>query len=280
MEQASSLQHMEDPYQAGIDARTNPEVANRVTEELFNPVPEMPVLDAPPDGSVELQAGYVHIDGSVYRDAVVRELNGADEEALSKPEVAKSQGRFMQLLLQRGVTQLGPFDNPTNNQLGSLLIGDRDILLLAIRRATYGNNFEVTVECPACGQSQLATYDLTKDIPIKPLGSERQFPVSLKKGRKVMAVLACGTDQEAILNAGNKTVPELNTLLLSRCITDEQGVPLGIEGVRALGMADRRMLLAEITDKQPGPKYQQLELECPTCGKEFPLSIYLQDLFR
>jgi hypothetical protein len=267
--------------ESGIDARINPEAANQAVAEALRPT-DTPIIDLPPDGSVELPGGYIAPDGQVFTQAEVRELTGVDEEALARPEVTKHLGRFTQLLLQRGVTRLGPFENPNNSLLGSLLVGDRDMLLIAIRRATYGSNLELSVECPACAEKLDLQYDLEKDIPTKKMEDplNRVFPYGLKDGRKVTCKLAVGVDQEAILNAGTKTVPELNTLLLSRCIADEAGVPLGVEGVRALGIHDRREILKAITEAQPGPQYQSLTVVCPVCAKDFPLSLTLFDLFR
>lgn len=266
-----------------IDARLDPEAANKAVAELMKPA-EIPLIDEPPDGTVTLPGGYLNpVDGQVYTEASVRELNGADEEALSKPEVGKNLGRFTQLLLQRGVTRIGPFENPSNTVLGSLLIGDRDMLLLAIRIATYGPDLEMTVNCPACSEELDVKYDLRKDIPIRKMDNplERIFPVQLRDGTELQAALTIGTDQEAVLNAGLKaTVPELNTLYLSRCLSDHTGRPLGVERVRQLGIVDRRKLLEVVTDKQPGPQYSKLDLECPTCAKEFPLALTIMDLFR
>lgn len=271
------MKHLTD----SIDARTNPDAANRAVAEVLSPT-DTPVIDLPPDGSVILPGGYIAPDGQVFAEADVRELTGVDEEALARPEVTKSLGRFTQLLLQRGVTRVGPFDNPSNSILGSLLIGDRDMLLIAIRRATYGPNLDLSVECPTCAEKLDLQYDLEKDIPVKKMADplSRAFPYGLKSGKKLTAKLAIGVDQEAILNAGNKTVPELNTLLLSRCITDDAGVPIGVEGVRALGIHDRREILKAITEAQPGPQYQSMSVTCPVCAKEFPLSLTLFDLFR
>ena len=288
MEHASSMQEMEDPYKASpgagiIDARTDPEAANRAVARALAPTDGTPVIEPPPDGSVTLPGGYLHVaDGCIYTEAEVRELTGVDEEMLAKPEVTKSLGRFTQLLLQRGVTRLGPFENPDNNMIGSLLVGDRDMLLIAIRCATYGKELEMEVNCPACNELLDLKYDLSTDIPIKRMEDprERSFVFDTRSGHKLTANLAVGFDQEAILNAGNKTIPELNTLLLSRCVLDDAGVPLGVDGVRALGIQDRRTLLKQITERQPGPKYQEIDITCPVCGKEFPLPLSLYDLFR
>jgi hypothetical protein len=282
MEQTSSIISA-DQDRTTIDARTDPGAANEVIRKALSPSTAEALIDPPPDCSVYLPGGYIHpADGKIYTEADVRELTGVDEEALAKPEVVKSLARFTQLLLQRGVTRLGPFENPNNNMLGSLLIGDREMLLIAIRQATYGNELEMTVNCPACDEQLDLQYDLSKDIPVKELENrfERSFPYTTKDGRELVAHLAIGTDQEAVLGATNKTVPELNSLLLSRCVKDKAGVPVGIEGVREMGIHDRRELLKLVSEGQPGPKYQTMDIDCPVCGKQFPLALTLFDLFR
>lgn len=274
---------MEDESRDVIDPTVDPEAANAAVRRLLegDEAQRLPVIDEPPDGAVELAAGWLDPHtGETHTDATVRELNGADEEALSKPELGKNAGRFMQTLLARAVTRVGPVEDPPNSLLGTLLVGDRDILLLAIRRATYGDELEMSVECPACSERLDVQYDISTDIPMRPFAGERVFEQKLRHGRVVRCTLATGSDQEAFLNAGRKTLAELNTLLLSRCVTDIDGVALGTEGVRALGVQDRRDLLRELTERQPGPKYTDIELECPTCAKKFPMMLDLQDLFR
>lgn len=283
MEHASSVTEMEDPSVASIDARTDPEAANAAVKELLaSPAPHVPMIDLPPDGSVTLPGGLIDFDGKLHTEAVVRELNGADEEALAKPEVTKNLGRFMQLLLQRGVTRIGPHENPSNAILGSLLLGDRDTLLLAIRRATYGNDLEMQVDCPACSTTLDVKYDLSTDIPVKKMDDpmQRSFVTRTRDGAELVATLAIGADAEAILNAGNKTVPEINTMLLTRCLSTPAGNPLSLDAVRRLGIQDRHRFVDELTDRQPGPQYQKLELECTTCAKQFPLPLSIVDIFR
>lgn len=275
------LEELQEDF-VSIDARLHPEEANRAVQELLSPAPAVPLIEMPPDGSVTLPGGYIDVEGKLHTDATVRELNGADEEALARPEVGKSLGRFMQLLLQRGVTRVGPYENPSNTVLGSMLLGDRDTLLLAIRRATYGDELALSIECPACNSTLDLKYDLSTDIPMKAMENplERTFVTKTRSGHELIATLAVGSDAEAILNAGTKSVPELNSLLLSRCLKTPSGNPLGIEGVRRLGIQDRHRFVDELTDRQPGPQYQKLDIECPTCAKEFPLSLTVADLFR
>jgi hypothetical protein len=272
-----------EPQLQSVSALEEPEKATQLAAKAFAASSDMPEMEELPDGGVTLPGGYLDLEGQLHTAAEVRELNGADEEMLSRPEVMKSMARFTQLLLQRGVTRIGPYENPDNKILGSLLIGDRDMLLLAIRRATYGDVLEMQVQCPACSETLDVKHDLAKDVPIKKMDNpmERSFAFTLNNGEEVKALLAVGSDQEAIL-VGNqsKSLAELNTLLLARCVSRSGGRPLGLDGARQMGIQDRRNLLTEITGRQPGPQYSKIDLDCGSCGKEFPMVVDLQDLFR
>jgi len=266
-----------------VSALEEPEKAAAIAAAAFAAADGITEPEPLPDGSVTLPGGYRDLDGTIYTDATVRELNGADEEMLAKPEVIKNMGRFTQLLLQRGVTRIGPYENPDNTKLGSLLLGDRDMLLLAIRCMTYDNMLEMEVACPACGESLTVKHDLKTEVPIKKMDdpTEREFVMQLRDGSEVKCLLAVGSDQEAILsNATTKNNAELSSMLLARCVMTLDGKPLGLEGVRRLGIKDRRMLLEEITGRQPGPQYSKIELTCAACAKEFPMRVDLLDLFR
>jgi hypothetical protein len=266
-----------------VSALEEPEKAAEIAAAAFSMPNDVPEPEPLPDGSVTLPGGYRDMDGTIYTEAVVRELNGADEEMLAKPEVVKNLGRFTQLLLQRGVTRIGPYENPDNNKLGSLLLGDRDMLLLAIRCMTYDTTLEMEVGCPACGESLTVKHDLKTEIPIKTMEdpNERDFVMQLRDGSEVKCLLAVGSDQEAILSGSiTKNTAELSSMLLARCVMTLEGKPLGLEGVRRLGIKDRRTLLEEITGRQPGPQYNKIDLTCAACAKEFPMRVDLLDLFR
>lgn len=57
----------------------------------------------------------------------------------------------------------------------SLLIGDRNALLIAIRVSGYGAEYSVKIECPECGESFDNDFSLGK-LPIKLLGVEPSIP--------------------------------------------------------------------------------------------------------
>lgn len=231
------------------------------------------------DTYVELPAGlYNPVTDELIRDAEVRELNGADEEALAR---IKNDGKMLMTMLERGVVKIG--DEPaTPAVLDSLLIGDRDALLLGIRKATFGDDIELQVTCPWCEHGQEVTLSLEKDIPIRRHddASERELEVETKQGT-VDLQLPTGTTQKKIMAAGDKTVAELNTLLLAGCVQSVDMAPvLGPDAVRRFGIQDRAKLVDAIVKASPGPRLEEVSRTCASCEKEMDLPLTLSDLFR
>jgi hypothetical protein len=252
--------------------------------------PSFPEPPAPASDLVDLPCGLVRTD-DVVRTAKVRELTGADEEELAKASQADNPFHFLTVLLECGVTKLGDEDPAkTKELLKQLTIGDRDQLVVGVRKATYGSQVDIPVwQCPACGDVSEIGFDLDEDVEVKKLDdprSEIEFDVPLRRDRKARVRIANGADQIAMYDPQHLTLPERNTILLGRCvqnITDANGqvsMVLSPLQVRSLGMADRQAILRELTDRQPGPALGDIKLVHTQCGKEVSLGVSVGDLFR
>jgi hypothetical protein len=112
----------------------NNDIIQQVLNSTVQEEPQIVELTNPSDTLVHLPAGYIMPDGEVAKTAEVRELTGKDEEL-----IGKTNGGFSALftVLRQAVVKIG--DVPaTDAILDSLLIGDRDALLLGIYKATFG----------------------------------------------------------------------------------------------------------------------------------------------
>lgn len=274
-----------------ISSHTDPDTATALAERLLSDdAPEkvettvaVPFIEPPPDTSVRLPGGGImDPDGTFHDEAVVRELTGADEEALSKADATKSMSRYVQVLVRRGTESIGKYEKLDDNLLGELLVGDREMLILAIRRATYGNDLKLTLVCPSCTAAVDATFDLSSDIPIDDMGDERKriIEVPLRRGRTAKVRIATAADQDAVLALQGKTVAEMNSAYLARCLVSIDGMPCTRETVLGLGIRDRQAIIKAMNEAQPGPKYGEVNLECPGCGRDFPMQIGIMELFR
>jgi len=270
-----------------IKAAENPQLANQlledvnkiVNQEVMGSIPEV-VIPSLPDTTVTLTAGLIDpFENTVSTTAEVRELNGADEEAIAK---LSDPGKALLAILERATVSIG--DQPSTKQLlGSLLAGDREALLLAIRKATFGSEVEVSTVCDKCPELQTFKIDLNKDVEVKTLEDpirDRRFTVELKAGLAKVN-LPTGDVQTQIINATDKNSAELDTMLLVACVTEIGDQPvLSPNRIRTLGITDRRLLLDEIAKRNPGPQLSEIKKACGTCGQEVYLPLTLAELFR
>jgi hypothetical protein len=270
-----------------INASESPQLANKllqdvnnfVNQEVMGSIPEV-VIPSLPDTTVTLTAGFLDpLEGTVAMTAEVRELTGADEEAIAK---LSDPGKALLAILERATVSVG--NEPATKQiLGSLLAGDREALLLAIRKATFGSEIEVNTVCDKCPELQIFKIDLNKDVEVKTLEDpikDRRFTVELKAGLAKVN-LPTGDVQTQIINATDKNSAELDTMLLASCVTEIGDQPvLSPNRIRSLGITDRRLLLDEIASRNPGPQLSEIKKACGTCGQEVYLPLTLAELFR
>ena len=234
---------------------------------------------APSESDVELPGGFIDTDGELITTAEVKELTGADEEAVAK---AGSTGKALNVLLQRGLVKLGS-RAATKEDLDTLLSGDRDAILLGIRRVTFGANAEVSVRCMHCADEHDTEIDLFSDVPVTKLEDpieDRTWEVETKKGMAVIS-LPNGVTQRKLMENYDKTPAEINTLLLSGCIMSINGSPSsGATTALSLGMADRTKIVETIITRNPGPRLGEVTKACKACGELMELPLSLLDLFR
>ncbi len=253
------------PTISPLAGESSPEVVNAQVKAVLSDVGKPPEISAPADCVVDLPSGGT---------AIVRELTGADEEALAKINRVTHTAKFMATLLERGVENLN--DEPATAQgLKNLLLGDREALILAIRVATFGKTLEFK-DYICTGENCGESLDVEVDISTIPSGtvSGAPFEVSLWKGGEVEVRLPNGHDQEAIFDP-KKTPAEQNTALLTRCVSG-----LSEKEVRKLGVKDRRAILDEIIKRTGGPEYDKVTFTHELCGTEVPVLITAGDLFQ
>jgi hypothetical protein len=260
--------------QAAISMPTEQEESSPVIEETVT-------IAAPPaSGHVQLLAGlYNSFTGELTDTAEIRELNGVDEEALSR---INDYGRTLLSILERGTVKIG--DKPaTKELLDKLLSGDREYLILQIRLATFGPEIELTGPCPSCEVEQTFTVDLENDVKIDKLEdstSGRTFVVKGKVG-EITVEFPNGEVQRKLITSTNKTSAELDSILLKECVIMINGNTIvDPEQIKSLSMGDRREIIKELGKKNPGPDLSSIKKTCTSCGSEVPTPLSLADIFR
>ena len=264
-----------------INAATNPDLANKLISEVMeeDTITEKATIVAPSDTLVTLPGGFMPFDGEVIGTAEVRELTGKDEEAIAR---ASSLSKALLVVLSRGVVSIG--DTPADDKvLDQLLAGDRDSLMLGIYRATFGSTAEVGGYCIGCQAVKLVEVDTYGDIKTKVLvnpADDRTFTVK-GKVNEYLVTLPTGTTQKQIINSEDKNVAELNTILLENTVLkiNDASVYNKVQ-VQNLPITDRKKILEAIAERNPGPQFDDIVIECPDCGGEVAVPIDLGTLFQ
>lgn len=261
---------------------------NELTKKVLRSLSPSPTIPDVPDTFVKLPAGVIR-DGEVINTAEVQELTGEHEEELAKARASSNPAKFVSVLLKCGTVSIGE-EKVTTPLLDSLIQGDLDTLLLGIRKATFGNDFEVLgVPCGNCGEANDIKLNLS-DIPMKELEDShtREFSVPLRKNRKATIVFPTGKVQNELFKSRTTplTVPEMNSITLANCVlsfTEADGtvkISNGLADVKKLSISDRNTIATYIFDNQPGPRYDQVTAVCPKCEEEMAVPMTVGILFR
>lgn len=266
-----------------VNATKNPGLANELAQQAMSEStqdgPKEASIKLPSDTTVELPGGYISPTGEVIRTAEVRELTGKDEELITK---STTVGKMLITILNRGVVKIGD-ETATEAMLDTMFAGDRDALLLGIYRATFGNPAELRAYCGGCDEFKDVSVDTLADIKVKVLAdpvADREFKVNGKKNEYTV-IIPNGLTQKALANNPDKSISELGSILLQNTVVEIDGqVVYSKEQVNNLGIQDRRLIGKEITERAPGPKFEDITVTCPDCNSEVVVPMSLGGLFQ
>lgn len=267
-----------------IDPRTDPGLANAIAADLTGPKREVVRMTVQPSNVVELPGGYIDENDMVHTEARIREITGADEEALAREFRSPNFtiAKMVDTILKRTVVSVGN-EEASPGLLGRLLVGDRSALLLAVRILTFGSDWEVEeFPCRLCGQTFGVVIELDKDIKTRTLENRQshEITVELRNGREAVVSLLTGENQLEMFGDGNRTVPEEQTIAIDRCIRRIDGQPVLPPLARQMGMADRHKIIDAMIAGQPGPLMEEVSVQCSNCQGEANYAVSLVDLFR
>jgi len=205
------------------------------------------------------------------RGLKARELKLLGDRALSR------SGAVLDKLLNScwlGTTDPGVYDRTDEGSpdWGQVLVGDRFYALLQIRRATFGDEYAFSVQCPSAGCRRFEWELNLGELPVRTLAPEaratfqrgNRFETVLPRGgRRVWFRLLTGAD-------------EMRAAMLQR-----QGlldaVDLRIVEIEGVAEKDRRRVLEDLeladlarlldaSDEVDCGVETDIEAECPRCG--------------
>src|SRR4029450_11590177 len=94
----------------------------------------------------------LEVDGVRYREAILSPVSGAVTELIGVADAALLPAGRLALLLQHSLRRLGPWRQPTLDQVRQLPVGDRGGLALHLRARPFGDRIDCVVRCPTCAE--------------------------------------------------------------------------------------------------------------------------------
>jgi hypothetical protein len=206
------------------------------------------------DSTVLLPGGLVLEDGRVLRQAILRPLSGREEEWLTRRRQMPNAARVT-WLLQACVLSLN--DVPvTTDLVRQMLVGDRDYLVLQLRRLTLGNDVQAVIACPACG-NKMDTDFRVSEVPVEFRSQNSSILSQRLADRTVRFRLPTGGDQEAVLGKATELATDE---LFQRCLVDDGG---------KTPSAEERQTIIEAMEQAAPLVDLELDLTCPECRHHF-----------
>jgi hypothetical protein len=204
--------------------------------------------------------------GTCCRDVELRALTGPDQMALMEDAAALSPAQWTTEVLARCLTRLG--SGPvTREAVRSLTVGDREALLLHLRRLMAGDRLPCVATCPspACGQAlefELSAADLLR--PPAGVASTVHEMAIAEAGLECVVHfrLPNGADQEAAGLVAATDLEGAAELLWRRCVDSLDPA----DG--AAGLALREAVSARMAELDPQAELT-LNVACPACSGTF-----------
>jgi hypothetical protein len=195
-------------------------------------------------------------NGRRHRMAVLRPMSGADQEFLTTFPASLSAAERTSHLLARCLTKVGPQQPGSLEAVRQLTTGDREFLLLHLRRITFGDRLETIVRCPRHGCDEPMEVPLTVTALVSAAPGDLDLsPVVERDGIRFR--LPCGADLEAVADVARSAPSRAALWLFERCVEHAD--------IQADTMEQVGRWMAELDPLAE----TRLSLACPACGHSF-----------
>lgn len=232
----------------------------------------------------------LEIDGVRYREVVIDEMTGIDEENLASRKVRNNGAKAITILLRRCIQSIegvlprksNPLQLIDEKWVRNMYVADRDYLVLCIRALSGNSEVLTTSECPECGAedsqlidiSDLDVYEWDENTPACiDVDLIRGFMDSRTKEfhKKLKWSFPKGIAQEKMAS-----LPEhqMGTALIASGISEVEGLEYvpSAEEVRRLSIRDRNTFAEAIVENAVGVD-TQVEVCCGNCGFEYTVEV-------
>lgn len=237
-------------------------------------------VDLPSKGRYYLENHPLHNQETIE----IKQMTAKEEDMLSSRTLLK-KGIAIDRVLQSLIMD-------KTIKVDSLLVGDRNALLIAARVSGYGEDYETSVNCPACGASQKHSFNLLElettglnpdDSHNTTNNGDGTFTTTLpKSGITVDFRLLNGRDEKVLVdlaenNRKRKRVDALVTSqlkMLMISVNGESDQSIVAQVAESLPSLDARHLRNCYKEIAPNIDMTQF-FECQECGHEQEMEVPL-----
>jgi len=228
-------------------------------------------------GIFVLPGGYVDDTGAAHCEVELSPVTGRVEEYIGSLPGNTTVASGVTGLLVRCVKRIGSIEGITPSLIASLVVGDRDYIVLRLRELTFGPRVDAMIHCPspACGKVMDLSFSLGDiEIERRPL-TRRTFRVDVGAfgGESdllpVEFQLPTGAFQEAASVLVGTTGAATTDRLLSLCVT-RVGTVTEVDEItiKSLPLETRKQIEDAMQRQAPSAEIE-FEAECPECHREF-----------
>lgn len=213
----------------------------------------------------------------------IQEMTGNVRKLIAGRNVRSSMAKIVDTVLEQCVTMVAGLEGKDLRRgafLRSLLVGDRDFLLLKIRLISKGPIVVATMTCPSCQEkldvnidlAEMDVYGLTeKDYMLDEKG-RRIFEIE-KEGTQAAFRFPDGHDQAAVSQILRSNPIEAQHRMYHRCLVrwedknGEKKEPFPSNFFDFLGIGALDWVDEEFRQHMPGPEMEN-SVTCEVCGAE------------
>jgi len=241
---------------------------------------------------VVLPAGVMDGD-KVVTTADIIPMTGMTRKDIARADVRRDATRVTDVILQSCVKALGSvkIDRRTFTEM---LLGDREFLLLQIRKISKGDDVRFSMSCGTCEEPFHGTFSITNDVPVYPMPKDvevvqdgqgrpqRVFKVQSEEyGVEAVFRFPTGADQAVIAKSMRANPVASVYTLLGRCLISFNGASqMEVEAnlFENLPLPALDFIQSEFYSHQPGPDFSE-PVRCPNCGAENQMVFQSADFF-
>lgn len=228
----------------------------------------------------------IEYNGTRYREVIIDEMTGIDEENLSSRKVKNNGAKAITLLLRRCIQEIpgvldrksDPLSLVSEQLVRNMYVADRDFLVMCIRVMSGDSEVLTSVDCPSCGETtdnlidlkDMDVYEWDENVPV-------EISVDLPRGfydkessqycKRLTWQFLKGVNQEKIAALPEN---EVGTNLIAIGLKSVEGLSHlpSPDDVRRLSVRDRNAFADVIVENAVGVD-TKVEIMCDACGHEF-----------